>query len=120
MRYREHHNSDRAARPPMAALTIRALNDSDGPELVRLAQRDSAAVPQLPLLGAELGGRLVAAASIREPELPAIADPFVPTTAAVSILRIRAAQLRGEEAGSRERMRMPQLWPFANGAPARR
>ena len=47
--------------PTTSLLTIRSLGRSDLGALTRLAQRDSAAIPAMPALGAELDGRLVAA-----------------------------------------------------------
>lgn len=79
------------------ALTIRMLDDADLPGLRRLAELDSAAVPALPVLGAELDGALVAAIAVGENGAAPVADPFVASAAAVSVLRLRAHQLRDDE-----------------------
>jgi hypothetical protein len=117
MNHREHHQNRQHPHSEIAPLTVRALNDGDRSALTRLAQRDSAAVPPLPLLGAELGDELVAAVPIVESERPAIADPFLPTERAVSILQLRARQLRGKRS-ARPRSHQPQLWPAGGRLPA--
>ena len=72
-------------------VTVRRLDPAaDQPALVRLAQRDSADVPQGELLGAELDGALVAAISLGTRRV--IADPFTPTDQVRSLLELRAAQ----------------------------
>ena len=59
----------------------------------RLAQLDSARRPSGPPLVAAVGGEPVAALPLDGG--PAIADPFQPTTALVSLLEPRGAQMRG-------------------------
>jgi hypothetical protein len=59
----------------------------------RLAELDGARAPSGRLLVAEADGELVAAVPLAGG--PAIADPFRHTTAIVSLLGLRAAQLRG-------------------------
>lgn len=81
-------------------ITIRVLGADDAEEVRRVAERDSSDVPALPLLGAEVSGRLVAAVQLDALGC-AVADPFVPTSTAVAMLKLRADQLRGEEAGGR-------------------
>jgi hypothetical protein len=97
------------------ALTIRLLDEADLPALNRLAQLDSADLPALPVLGAELDGRLVAAIAIGEPGADPLADPFVATAEAVSMLRLRVRQLRSETGGRRRLPRLPHV-PRARGA----
>jgi hypothetical protein len=58
-----------------------------------LAQLDSARRPTVPLLVAAVGGEPVAAVPLDGG--PAIADPFRRTAALVSLLQLRAAQMRG-------------------------
>ena len=84
-------------------LTIRLLTEDDMPALGRLAQRDSAAVPALPLLGAELDGGLVAAISLAPGNPQRLADPFVHSREALALLELRAGQLHGD--GRRGRLR---------------
>jgi hypothetical protein len=82
-------------------LRIRMLEDRDAAAIRRVAERDSDGVPPLPLLGAEVAGRLVAAVPLDGAEERAIADPFVPTAAVLAVLRMRARQLCGLEASER-------------------
>ncbi|MGZ5319880.1 MAG: hypothetical protein ACXWFN_00335 [Solirubrobacterales bacterium] len=76
------------------------LNGGDGTALLRLAERDSAAVPPGRLLGAWVGGDLVAAHSVTRGG--AIAHPFRPTEGVAGLLERRAQQLR---VGDRPRRR---------------
>ncbi len=89
---RRHSLTARPARRPQGNVSIRRLGEDDSGAVVRVAGRDSAFRPEGELLGAEVDGRLIAAISIRTAEL--IADPFVPTDEARSLLLLRAAQLR--------------------------
>jgi hypothetical protein len=65
----------------------------------RLAQLDSARPPDGPVLVAAVGGEPVAALPLDGG--PAIADPFQPTAALVSLLELRVAQMRGRPSGGR-------------------
>jgi hypothetical protein len=80
------------------SVLIRAARGSDGAELERLAQLDSAAVPAGSLLVAESDGRLVAAIASSSGE--AIADPFLPTADVVALLELRAAGARAPRSRS--------------------
>ncbi len=82
-------------------ITIRRLNIADEDALARLAELDSATAPAGPLVGAEVNGRLAAAASISTGHV--VADPFVRTDELRSLLEVRIAQLRGGERHSRRR-----------------
>jgi hypothetical protein len=75
--------------------TIREARPADADALSRLAELDSARVPAGRVLVGELDDELVAAVPIAGG--PAIADPYRPTSALVSLLGLRAAQLRGLE-----------------------
>jgi hypothetical protein len=73
-------------------VTVRRLDPAtDHAALVRVAQRDSAAVPGGELIGAEVDGSLVAAISLSEHRV--VADPFTRTESVRSLLELRAAQL---------------------------
>jgi hypothetical protein len=76
-----------------ATVTLRYAVFDDGPDLLRLAQLDSAEPLSEPILVAEVSGRLTAALSLSHDRV--IADPFVFTGGAVELLRARAAQLSG-------------------------
>jgi hypothetical protein len=65
----------------------------------RLAQLDSARRPTAPVLVAAVGGEPVAAVPLDGG--PAIADPFQRTAALVSLLELRAAQMRGRPSPGR-------------------
>jgi hypothetical protein len=78
--------------PDPNALTIREAQAGDEAALRDLAARDSSRVPSGRLLVAEVDGELQAAAPLAGG--PAIADPFRPTETLVSLLQLRAAQLR--------------------------
>jgi hypothetical protein len=77
---------------PTAPLVIRIAEPSDGPALQFLAELDSV----LPFTGAaliaELDGQMVAGISLANGR--EVADPFVPTTEILELLRIRAKQLK--------------------------
>ena len=75
--------------------TMREARPDDHDRLERLADVDSGRVPSGRVLLGELDGELVAAVPIAGG--PAIADPFQRTSAFVSLLGLRAAQLRGLE-----------------------
>lgn len=74
------------------AMTIRRIDDADRAEVELLAQRDSAHVPDRPLLGIEVEGRLVAVTSLAGGQT--VADPFIRTDEVRAMLELRAAQLR--------------------------
>jgi hypothetical protein len=72
-------------------VTIRTLSEQDRESVVSLAQLDSSPPPGGELLGAVVEGRLVAALALSSGE--SIADPFLPTEGARSLLELRARQL---------------------------
>jgi hypothetical protein len=78
--------------PDPNALTIREAQAADEAALRELARLDNARVPGGRLLVAEVDGELLAAAPLAGG--PAIADPFRPTETLVSLVQLRAAQLR--------------------------
>ena len=77
---------------PDVDLSIREAQDGDVPALMRLAELDSRPLPAGPLLVAEAAGQIRAAVAVDGDG--AIADPFVPTAELVSLLELRAQQLR--------------------------
>jgi hypothetical protein len=83
--------------------TVRALHGDDRSAVERLAERDSASLPDGDALGAEINGELVAAISLIDGTV--IADPFRPTTSATELLRLRARQL----GVTGERRHLPRL-----------
>ena len=79
-------------------VVLRVATPADRPALLRLAERDSADVPALPIMLAESDGALLAAWSMSEKR--AIADPFAPTAHLVALLREHAG---GSDARPRRR-----------------
>ena len=76
-------------------ITIRHLGKEDRQALARLAGLDSARAPRGDAIAAFApGGAMVAALSLETGEL--VADPFVASADAASLLRVRAGQLTGE------------------------
>ena len=75
-------------------VTVRVADRSDASSLARLAALDSAEALVGVTLLAEVNGETVAAVPLRGGR--AIADPFRRTAAAIELLELRAAQLRGE------------------------
>ena len=86
--------------PATDGLTIRPLGTADAAAVATLAERDTTEAPGGQLMGAELGGRLIAAMPLHGDGRGAIADPFSPTADAVAMLEARVQQLRG---GSRRK-----------------
>src|SRR5215217_3649244 len=80
-------------------VAIRAADDRDVLELMRLADLDSRPVPAGRVLVAEAGGRIRAALSVDRDAM--IADPFVATAELQALLRLRAEQMRRERRAGR-------------------
>jgi hypothetical protein len=76
-------------------VTIRWALPADLPALERVAGLDSKRLPAGPLLVATVDGQIWAALATLEGS--AIADPFVPTSDLVGLLRARARQLRDNQ-----------------------
>ena len=93
---------------PTTALTVRPATERDTGTLTRLAQLDEDAPLHGDVLVAELDGNAIAALSLEDGR--AVADPFVASAGAVSLLRLRAGQLargpspRRHRAGLRARL----------------
>jgi hypothetical protein len=98
---RRHSLTARPAARSLDEVSIRRLGEADTEALARVSGRDSAARPAGEVLGAELDGELIAAISIGTGEI--VADPFVRTAAARSLLVLRAAQLRESHADGHRR-----------------
>ena len=78
------------------SMIIRRARTEDAPTLHRLELLDDRDLPTGDALIAEEDGHAVAAVHIATGT--AVANPFERTAASVAILRLRAAQLRGEDA----------------------
>lgn len=75
-----------------STMTLRLATTADEGEIRRIAALDTSPAPASPALLATENGRLVAAISLCDGI--AVADPFVPSKAALDLLRVRAAHLR--------------------------
>lgn len=74
------------------AITIRPLRHEDVEAVEQLAELEECRVPPGPLLVAEVEGTIEAAVAVEGGE--SVANPFSPSEAAVSLLQVRAEQLR--------------------------
>jgi hypothetical protein len=100
-----HRRSDRSAQvgpPAQQDVLIRRSSEADAAAVAALAGLDSRRAPAGELLLAEVDGELFAAVPLDGGE--PIADPFRFTAELVSLLVLRAAQLR-DEGGPRPRAR---------------
>jgi hypothetical protein len=73
-------------------IVLRGASSADAPVVGRLSLLNGAGALRGQLVVAEAGGRVLAAAEVQSGR--ALGDPFVPSEAAVTLLRLRAAQLR--------------------------
>ena len=76
---------------PAGEIVIRRAQDADQGAVARLAEVDGKPVPHGAFLLAEVEGEAQAALSLEDGV--AVADPFRPTAALVSLLAVRAEQL---------------------------
>jgi hypothetical protein len=90
-------------------LTVRLAQPEDHMAIIRLAALDSARVPQGDIVVAELSGVIEAAVALDGAH--AIANPFVPTADLVTLLELRAQQLRQAGYGSPRRGKVVALSP---------
>ena len=94
-----------------SAMTIRRLDltEVDREALARLVARDSGEPLETPVIGVEIEGRLLAAASLASGEV--VADPFSRTQELRALLELRAEQLTRRQARARRGMRIPRRRP---------
>ena len=93
----EHHRagiSVPARRSDEQVIALRVAQPKDEYDVSRLAQLDDAPRPVGPVMLAVVDGEAVAALSLSDGRV--VANPFVATENAVSLLRLRAAQQSGE------------------------
>ena len=74
------------------SITIRPLREADVPAVQLLAELEDRPLPPGPLLLAEVEGTIEAAIGLEGRET--VANPFSGSASAVSLLHVRAAQLR--------------------------
>ena len=97
-----------AAEPPdTTRVELRHARRDDADVVQRLAVLDEARPLEGPVLLAMVNSLAVAALSLDDGRV--VADPFVATTEARSLLRLRAAQLAGGRSRHRLRWRRPRL-----------
>ena len=103
----------REARPPRRAdsqartFIVRPAEPADEEVLRHLAALDSSRMPAGPLLVGEMGGGIQAAVPVMGGR--AIANPFVRTAELVSVLELRAAQMRAQGVHEHEPARVIPL-----------
>ncbi len=83
-----------ARRSDEQVITLRVAQREDDYDVSRLAQLDDAPLPVGPVVLAVVDGETVAALSLSDGRV--VANPFVATEKAVSLLRLRARQQSGE------------------------
>jgi hypothetical protein len=84
---------------PTESVVIRLATGEDRDILEHLAALDSARIPGEPVLIAERDGRPLAALALSGGE--PIADPFLPTSDLIELLRIRARHLQPADLANR-------------------
>ncbi len=95
--------SVRARRSDEQVIALRVAQPEDDYDVSRLAQLDDAPLPVGPVMLAVVDGEAVAALSLSDGRV--VANPFVATEKAVSLLRLRAKQQSGE----RRHRRRPRI-----------
>ena len=88
-----------------SAMTIRRLDTTeiDRDAVARLVGRDSGGPLEAPVIGIEVEGRLLAAASLANGEV--VADPFSRTEELRALLELRTTQLARRQARTRRGLR---------------
>jgi hypothetical protein len=84
--------------------TVRLAEAADETMLYRLASLDSSRLPAGPLLVGEISGGIQAAVPVKGGR--GIANPFVRTAELMTLLELRAAQLREQGLGEVEKARV--------------
>jgi hypothetical protein len=84
-------------------VTLRFGSFDDAPDLLRLAQLDSAEPLSEPILVGEVAGQVRAALSLADARV--IADPFMLSAGVVELLRARAEQLSATDRRRFRRLR---------------
>jgi hypothetical protein len=90
----------------VAAIVLRLADEGDAASLRELAELDEAAVPAGPVLLALVGDEVISALSLTDGSV--IANPFVRTEDAVTLLRLRAEHLSSARRSRRWRA-IPRL-----------
>lgn len=104
------HYNDVPSRPLWRsdpAVELRPARSDDDDAVRELAALDDARALEGPVLLAVVGGKAVAAIALDDERV--VANPFVPTAHAVSLLRMRAGHLDRVSRRPRRRIRFPRL-----------
>lgn len=104
------HYNDVPSRPQWRsepAVEMRPARADDDQVVRDLAALDDASPLEGPVLLALIGGRAVAAIALDDERV--VANPFVPTAHAVSLLRMRAGHVSRVSRRPRRRIRLPRL-----------
>lgn len=96
-------------------IVIREARPADARALARLAQLDDARTPDGRTIVAIVDGQMVAAAGF---DGLVIADPFMPTEAVVTLLEMRARQVKDTETRARRARRHEWSEPSWSDCPA--
>jgi len=107
-RFNSHPATESEPAGEHLTVVIRRAHDDDLPLLHDLAELDSCAPLEGPALVAVVEGAIWAALGLDDDRV--VADPFLPTTAAVELLRVRVRQLRAD-AGRPQRGVLPRWIP---------
>jgi hypothetical protein len=89
------------------AVELRPARAADDEAVRDLAALDDADPLEGPVLLALVGGKALAAIALDDQRV--VANPFVPTADAVSLLRVRASYLSDASRRPRRRIRLPRL-----------
>jgi hypothetical protein len=104
---RYHEIPSRPARRSGPTVELRPARPDDAAITRRLAALDDAPELEGPVLLAIVDGEAVAALSVDDGRV--VANPFVATAHAVSLLRLRADHLSSVSSRRRRRLRVPRL-----------
>jgi hypothetical protein len=104
---RHHKIPTHTVRGSGPTVELRAVAADDAATTRRLAALDEAPELEGPALLALVDGEAVAALSLGDGRV--VANPFVPSAHAVSLLRIRAEHLANVSSRRRRRLRVPRL-----------
>ena len=104
------HYNDTPSRPQWRsepAVELRPARADDNAVVRRLAALDDASPLEGPVLLAIVGGQAVAAIALDDERV--VANPFVPTAHAVSLLRLRVSQASHVSRRHRRRFHLPRV-----------
>jgi hypothetical protein len=98
-----------------SGITIRRLGPGDETAVERLVELESGRRPEGELMGVEIEGRLLVAASVETGE--SVADPFSRTAELKTLLEIRIGQMKGKPRGGKRHRRRARSRGALAGSP---